>query len=68
MSTNSIFDDPITIEQAIQSLNDIKDGDDEEDAHRDADHVLLRYLYTIGEKQLVRAYLAAKGRVNFWYA
>lgn len=53
---------------AVQKLEEMQSGTDEEIAHGDADEILLSVLRFSGQREVVAAYEAARDRVGFWYA
>jgi len=58
----------MTLEQAVEALNNIKAGD-QEMAHGAADDILLEFLKTNGYVGLTDAWLDVDARVGgFWYA
>lgn len=56
-----------SIDEVITRLNAVT-GADQEDAHIEADRLLLDALLLLGGSEVVSAYQAARERVGFWYA
>lgn len=59
--------DPMTELRAIEEL-DTLDGFDPEEAHTDAESILLAFLRHAGYTRVADAFEAANDRVGFWYA
>ena len=53
---------------AIDKLEAMKYGDDQDAAHSLAEDIICEYLVVIGAKQLADAFEEARDRVGFWYA
>ena len=58
----------MTLEQAVEALNNIKAGD-QEMAHSEADDIILKFLTWNGDAKVANAWLDVYERVGgFWYA
>lgn len=57
-------------QQAIAVLNNIKEtgSNDKEVAHKNADQVLLDFLWENGHQDIVNAFEEARTAINFHYA
>ena len=53
---------------AIFMLDALKDGDDEEVAHGEAEQILMAFLRGNDFAKVADAFEAARDRVGFWYA
>ena len=58
----------MTLSEAIEELNGMQDGGDNEADHDRADTILSEFLADNGYVELSEAFEAASGRVGFWYA
>ena len=54
--------------KAVNELNKMKSGDDEEWAHGEAESILFEMLKELGFGDASDAYKNARDRVGFWYA
>ena len=54
--------------KAVDALNDLKEGSDEEIAHALAEDALCDLLRSVGFGEAADAFDAANERVGFWYA
>lgn len=57
----------MTPQEAIEKLTAFQDGDPEQ-AHGDADDILLAVLRSNGLSEVADAWDACRERVGFWYA
>jgi len=59
----------VTQDEAVEKLKSYKSGSDQEQAHGDADHVLLAVLRANGLGEVADEWEALRDRVGgFWYA
>lgn len=56
------------MQNAVDELDAMDDGVDQERSHARADNILLEYLDATGCGALADAYRRAQKRVGFWYA
>lgn len=56
----------MTPEQAIEQLKNLSESDPEE-AHQEADSILLEVLKSNGLEGVANAFADAKSRIGFWY-
>lgn len=58
----------MTSDQAIFLLNELKKSVDKEDAHGQADKILLEFLRSNGHEEVAKTYEKVRDKVGFWYA
>jgi len=60
----------ITKQQVIDRLNEIRTAEfhDNYEVHHECDWLLLEYLASLGETEIVDAWKAVREEVEFWYS
>ena len=58
----------MNVQEAVEKLNAMKHGDDEEIAHGEAENILCELLRDLGYGAVSDAFDGAVDRVGFWYA